>query len=215
MSYSTKTKLAAICDVQSGFTARTGLNQAVQGGVPTVQLRDLKGDADFDPATAPTYALDLSVERYAARAGDLLFRSRGDRNTAVVVTSESKASAVAVLPLMVLRPHQGTVDPRYLAWFINQPKTQRYFDKQALGTSIQMIRKTDLDELEIDLPDLATQRLIVEIDALARREQTLLRQLADKKFQLTGSALLAQVRADDQQGHASCPPHSTARRKQG
>jgi len=213
MAYSTKTKLSEICDVQSGFTARTGLNQAIQGGVPTVQLRDLRGDADFDPASAPTYALGLSVERYAARAGDLLFRSRGDRNTAVVVASESKASAVAVLPLMVLRPHQNAVDPRYLAWFINQPATQRYFDKQALGTSIQMIRKTDLDELEVELPDLPTQKLIVEIDALARREQVLLRQLADKKLQLTSSALLAQVRAENQSGHAARPPHPIARRK--
>jgi hypothetical protein len=194
MSYSKKSKLSAICDVQSGYTARSGLKPAPEGGVPIVQLRDLRGEADFDPSSATAYPLGPSFERYWASSGDLLFRSRGERNTAVVVASASKAAAVAVLPLIVLRPNKDLVDSRYLAWFINQPATQHYFDTCAHGTAMRMIPKACLDDLQVELPDLHTQKLIVEIDALARREQALAHELADKKLELTRFALLTQVR---------------------
>jgi hypothetical protein len=189
-----KTALSAICDVQSGYTARSGLKTVPEGGVPTVQLRDLRGEDDFDPASAPLYPLGESLEHYWAGAGDLLFRSRGERNTAVLIAPDSTKAAVAILPLIVLRPKRDVVDSRYLAWFIKQPEAQRYFDKCAHVTAQRMIPKACLDDLEVELPDLDTQRLIAEIDALARREYTLAHQLADKKLELTSFALLQQVR---------------------
>jgi len=212
MNYSHKKRLAAICKVQSGYTARTGLKDTAQGGVPAIQLRDLKGEEDFDPATAPVYPLGPSFERYWASAGDVLFRSRGDRNTAVVVAPESKKAAVAILPLIVLRPNRDTVDSRYLAWFINQPATQRYFDASARGTAMRMIPKAAIDDLEVDLPDIPTQRLIVSIDALARCEHALAYQLADRKLELTKFALLAQVRKA--QPHGNGAGRSTVRQRE-
>src|SRR5262249_5491584 len=126
--------------------------------------------------------------------GDLLFRSRGNRNTAVMIAPDSTEAVVAILPLIVLHPNRDIVDSRYLAWFINQPGTQRYFHRFARGTRLRMIPKACLDDLEVELPDRGTQRLIVEIHALARREHTLAHQLADKQLELTSFALLQQVR---------------------
>ena len=85
------------------------------------------------------------------------------------------------------------VDSRYLAWFIKQPEAQRYFDKCAHVTAQRLIPKACLDDLEVELPDLDTQRLIAEVDALAQREHTLAHQLADKKLELASFALLKQV----------------------
>lgn len=203
MGYSKKSRLAAICDIQSGYTARSGLKPSPDGGVPIIQLRDLRGEDDFDPASATRYPLGPSFERYWAGPGDLLFRSRGDRNTAVVVAPESKTAAVAVLPLIVLRPNRDMVEPRYLAWFINQAATQRYFDSCAHGTALRMIPKACLDSLEVELPDLETQRRIIEIDSLARREHALALQLADKKLELTSFALLTQARKTQLHGNGA------------
>jgi hypothetical protein len=203
MTYSMKTALPAICDVNMGYTVRSGLKAAPEGGIRAIQLRDLQGEDDLDPASAPFYPLDPSLKRYSAGAGDLLFRSRGYRNTAVVIAPDSTETVVAILPLIVLRPNRDVVDSRYLAWFINQPGTQRYFDKCARGTGLRMIPKACLDDLEVELPDLGTQRLIVEIDTLARREHTLTHQLADKKLELTSFGLLQQVRKAQLQGRPS------------
>ena len=129
MSYSRKITLSAICEVQSGYTARRGLKSGTNDGVPAIQLRDLQGEDDFDPSSASLYRLEPSFERYWARAGDLLFRSRGERNTAVVINPGSNRAAIAILPLIVLRPNRDLVCPRYLAWFINRPETQRYIGR--------------------------------------------------------------------------------------
>ena len=194
MAYREKPTLSRICEIQSGYTARTGLKPAANGGVPAIQLRDLQGEDDFDPSSAAFYSVGPSLERNYAVSRHPVPLARTDRNTAVVVDPRSTKAAIAILPLIVLHPKRDVVDPRYLAWFINQPETQRYFDRCAHGTALRMIPKACLDALEVELPDLGTQTLIVEIDALARREHTLARQLADRKLELTSFALLTQAR---------------------
>jgi hypothetical protein len=205
MSYSAKSeRLADLCEVQTGYTVRSGLRETKAGGVPAIQLRDLRGENELDPTGLPLYGLGPSFDRYWARPGDVLFRSRGDRNTAVLITGTAKAGAIAVLPLIILRSDRQRVEPAYLTWFINQPETQRYFDKCAqLGTTMRLIPKNCLDELEVAVPDLATQRLIVEIDALARRERDLTHQLADKRQKLTEFALLQQARNAQPHGNGT------------
>lgn len=211
MSYRHKIeKLSSLCEIQTGYTARTGLEPTAKGGVPAIQLRDLRGDEDFDPSGAPQYALGPSFDRYWAKPGDILFRSRGERNTAVAIAPDAKGAAIAVLPLIILRPATAVAEGKYLAWYINQPETQRYFDKCARGTGLRMIPKACLDDLEVPVPDLATQKLIVAIDALARHECALTHQLAEKKLQLTGFALLRQVR--NAQLHGNGAGQSVARR---
>lgn len=195
MMYSARTtKLSTICEVQTGYTARSRLEPARLGGVPAVQLRDLTGEEDLDPGMLGHYELGLSFDRYWAKAGDVLFRSRGERNTAVNVVFGSGAAAVAILPLMILRPNPDLVTGKYVAWYINQPDTQAYFDKCARGTGLRMIPKACIDDLEVPVPDLRTQQLVVEIDSLARREGALLAALAQKKKEFTSFVLLEQVR---------------------
>jgi hypothetical protein len=187
-------KLSSVCEVQSGYTARSRLEPASRGGVPAIQLRDLKGEDDFDPSDSPCYALEPAIERYWAGAGDVLFRSRGERNTAVPIAAAAQGAAIAILPLLVLRPDPKLIEGKYLAWLINQPASQRYFDKWAYGTRLRMIPKSFLDDLEVPLPDLATQRLIVELHSLARRECALSQRLAEKKLEFTNFVLLQQAR---------------------
>lgn len=194
MYYSSRNaQLASICEIQSGYTARARLEPLAAGGVPAIQLRDLRGEHELDPAGLPLYALTGSLHRYRAGAGDVLFRSRGERNTAVPICPEARDAAVVMLPLLILRPDREAIDPRYLAWFINQAGSQRYFDACARGTNLRMIPKRCLDELEIAVPDLEIQKRIAAVDALARHERDLTIRLAEKKLELTGSALLAQV----------------------
>lgn len=204
MTYSHKTvKLSSLCEIQSGYTARTGLKPTDKGGVPAIQLRDLHGEEDFDPSGAPQYALGPSFERYWAKAGDVLFRSRGERNTAVSIAPNTKGAAIAILPLIVLRPDPKLVTGKYIAWFINQPGSQRHFDKCARGTRLRMIPKGCLDDLEVPVPDLATQKLVVEIDRLARRESELMIRLAEKRKAFTSFALLEQVRKAQPHGNGA------------
>jgi hypothetical protein len=187
--------LSALCDIQLGYTARGRLEPA-EGGIRAIQLRDTAPEGGLTVGGVGQYRLDAIPDRYWAKPGDVLFRSRGDRNTATPLPATLDEPAVAVMPLVILRPHNSQADAGYLAWFINQAPTQRYFDSCARGTSMRMIPVGCLADLEVPLPSLAVQRTIAEIDDLARRERALAHRLAEKRQQLTTLALLDKAQQD-------------------
>lgn len=183
-------RLKDVCTIQMGYTPRGRLEAVEIGGIPAIQLRDFPGDGRISSNRLSHYNLDGSTGRYLVRPGDVLFRSRGERNTAIAADENLTEPAVAVSPLFVLRPDRSAIEPRYLEWVINQSPAQRYFDSRARGTRLRMIPKSSLDNLEIELPDLETQRAIVEIDALAMREHELSTLAAEKKRKLISHLLV-------------------------
>lgn len=187
-------RLRDTCTIQGGFTARGKLDPTDIGGVPTIQLRDISTEGAIDPKHLARVALEGVADRYFVRAGDVLFRSRGDRTTACALDARFTEPVVAVLPLIVLRPKRDIVEPEYLAWVINQPEAQRHFDDTAYGVSVRMVPRSSLDDLEIDVPDLAAQRKIVAIDALAERERELSIMAADGRRRLTSMVLADRIK---------------------
>lgn len=165
--------LGDACTIHTGYTARGRLEPAAAGGVLAIQLRDISPEGRLDPERLTRVQLDGLADRYFVRPGDVVFRSRGERNTASALNERLREPALAVLPLMVLRPRRDLVTPEYLAWAVNQPPAQRHFDSSARGTNIRMIPRSSLDDLELDVPDLETQQKIVAVDVLAEREREL------------------------------------------
>jgi len=182
-------KLSDLCALQMGYTARSRLELASDGGVLALQLRDISADGEIGLATLSRVQLPDLSERYMVGNGDVVFRSRGERTTATVIDESMHEQAVAILPLIILRPDPSIITPQFLAWSINLPANQRHLDVSAQGSSIRMVPKSALDHLRIDVPDLATQRRIVAAANLARREATLAANLAEKSLFLTTLAL--------------------------
>lgn len=183
-------RLADACTIHTGYTARNRLEPTTAGGVPAIQLRDISPEGVIDPERLTRVQLDGLADRYFVRAGDVVFRSRGDRNTASALSERLREPALAVLPLIVLRPKRDVVTPEYLAWAINQPPAQRHLDVTARGTNIRMIPRSSLDDLEIDVPDLETQKKIVAVDRLAERERELSLFAAEKRRKMMGLILV-------------------------
>jgi hypothetical protein len=183
-------RLADACTVHTGYTARGRLEPTTAGGVLAIQLRDISPEGLVDPERLTRVQLEGLADRYFVRAGDVVFRSRGERNTASALDERLREPALAVLPLMVLRPNRNVVTPAYLAWAINQPPAQRHFDMAARGTNIRMIPRSSLDDLELDVPDIETQERIVVIDALAERERELTQVAADTRRKMMSLILV-------------------------
>ena len=203
------TTLADACDIQGGYTARSALVGDDTTGRPALQMGDLRGDDGVRLGDASRFKLDGKLERYTVAPGDILFRSRGENNAAVMVTGEEGEEAVALLPLMILRAHVSAVLPEFLMWSINQPEAQRYLDSTAQGTKLRMIKREALENMPISIPDLATQKMVVEASRLSAREAALLRELARKKEEFMSFALLRQVR--NAQLHGNEAGHPVAR----
>jgi restriction endonuclease S subunit len=67
--------------------------------------------------------------------------------------------------------------PEYLAWFLNNPTTQKLLKEQAIGTSIPSISKTVLEELDIPIPSVEKQKAILTIAHLRSTEKNLKHQI--------------------------------------
>lgn len=163
-----RVKLADVCDVSSGFTARARLEE-VPAGVPALQMRDIADTPQVDASGLMRSAFEGPVERYLVGAGDVVFRSKGERSVAAYLDKDFQPPAVAILPVMILRM-KAAILPEYLVWLINQPEAQRHFEGDARSGTIRAVPKASIESLPIDLPDLATQQKIVEIDRLLRKE---------------------------------------------
>lgn len=182
--------ISQVCTIQTGFTARGRLEPTEHGLVLALQLRDIASDASIAWESVIRIQLDDVPERYFVRAGDVVFRSRGERNTAAVVDQSLPGPTLAVLPLMILRPDTQLVSSAYLAWAINQAEAQRQFEEEAQGTSLRMVSRSSLEKLQIPVPDFQTQQKILEIDALVQHEHALTLQLATKRHELMHHILI-------------------------
>ncbi|MFA7585741.1 MAG: hypothetical protein WCY11_06025 [Novosphingobium sp.] len=185
-------RLQDICQLQTGYTVRGRLEPARGDGQLCVQLRDLLDGGSLDARNLQRFDLGQLPDRYAVKPGDVVFKSRGEPNIACAISADMIEPAIALLPLIILRPKTGLVSAEYLAWAINQPDAQRQMDAEAQGTSLRMISKSSLENIEVPVPDIKTQVLIVQVGQLAARETALLHELADKRHTLS-SLILADL----------------------
>lgn len=172
-----------VCDLQMGMTARGRLETSEHGNL-VLQLRDIDTSGVINWKTVARIQAEDVRDRYLVEPGDIVFRSRGERTTAAVVSPNSEGAALVVAPLMILRPNPKLISADYLAWAINQAPVQRQFDEEAQGTNLRMVSKSTLEKATIAVPDHATQKRILEIDALAERERALSQQLTAKQYDL-------------------------------
>lgn len=191
-------RIAELCNIHSGYTARGKLEPLPEGGVPALQLRDVGTDGATPGAKLQRYDLGKLPDRYFVRGGEVVFRSRGEPNSAAAVGDILPEPAAVIVPLVIMRPDKKRVLPEYLAWAINQPDAQRRLGAEAQGTSLRMIPMAVLENLQIAVPDLSKQRRIVELNALARQEGQLLRHLAARKEEFVSAILGEAAKAADQ-----------------
>lgn len=113
-------------------------------------------------------------------------------NSAALVGADI-GRAVLAAPMLLIRPNTELVEPAYLQWFINHPATQAALAGRAAGTAVKMIGKGVLDSLEVALPPLERQRLIVEVAQFSSREAALLEELRGRRKALIEGILLREA----------------------
>lgn len=169
------------CTIQVGYTARRRLVPVADGGIAAIRLQDVQPGCHVDPGQLVRVRTDRLSGKHLVRAGDVVFRSRSHHNTATALGDEFGEPALALLPLFILRPRCNIILPEFLAWTINQPAAQRHFDRVALGTNMRMVSRSGLSRLEMDVPGIETQRGVVAVDDLSRRERDLSLRVANRR----------------------------------
>ncbi|MCU7859298.1 MAG: restriction endonuclease subunit S [Candidatus Thiodiazotropha sp. (ex Lucinoma kastoroae)] len=172
-------KLKHLADITMGHSFRSRLEQVEGGNMAVIQMKDLTEDNRLNVAAMARVDLGEVKTRQYVEPNDIVFRSRGQTNTAVLITGDV-GDAVIAAPLLRIRPKEAVL-PAYLAWFINLPASQAWLVTQAKGTAVRMISKQALAGLVVVVPSLERQRAIVQLAELVDEEQRLLKQLAVKR----------------------------------
>ena len=124
-----------------------------------------------------------TLDKYLLRKSEVVFLTRGNKHPATFITEEY-VGFVAAGQFMVLTLKTDHCLPEYLCWYLNSQESKQYFKREARGTAVQIICKRTVENLRIVLPDLKTQKSIVELSRLALKEEQLLDSFKEKRKQL-------------------------------
>lgn len=201
----------------SGFHRSECMKLECLASIRSGSLHDRAGDeaffvsaGDVEPFTVRTSALSPGAlpGRSAASAAllphDVLVALRGRSNPAAVVPSrpDGDRPLFATLDLAVVRLGPS-IDPDFLAWFINLPSTQDELALDRSGSGIPRLSLPALGSLEVPTPSLDRQRAIAAAaaeakygDALGERIRqarwrllnTFLRDAAEERFATSGNS---------------------------
>lgn len=173
-----KILLADAATIQNGHPFPQRIESSASGKTVVLQMKDLPGGMILSSGTPDRISAPVIKSRYLLNPNDIIFRSRGQTNTAVILKADLGA-VVAAAPLMTLRVPSKELLPDYLCWWMNQPAAQQHFSRHAKGTSVRMISREALETLEVPVPTIEKQHQIVELALLGEREQELLEKLAE------------------------------------
>lgn len=183
-----KTIIRNIANIQTGFFAKP----AGMGDLVYLQARHFDEYGQLHAVLHPDLPAEGISEKHLLKDGDVLFAAKGTKNFAAVFENHNEPS-VASTSFFVIRPTDSKVLPQFLAWFLNTPATQTHIKGQAIGTSIPSISKQVLENLEISVPGIETQKAILHITKLRNKEKALkqrIESLREKQIQAMLQAAL-------------------------
>jgi len=187
-------KLGEIADIQIGFQSRERRrsNTARKDGSHwIIQTKDVDSEGNLLTNQLSKINPAGKIDRYLVTKDIVLFLSRGQNNIAITI-HEPIQNTLASYYFYILRANLKHVLPEYLAWFINQPSAQGYFESAGQGSLVKMVPKSTFEELEIQVPSLETQRAIVQLDTLRKKEAVIMERLIrSRKRLINGLALKA------------------------
>jgi restriction endonuclease S subunit len=188
---SLKITLGEIAAIQTGVFAKP----VTDGEVVYLQAKNFDEFGKLQTKLYPEIQYQSINEHHLLLKGDVLFAAKGVKNFASCFDRNSM-SAVASTSFFVIRIYpkqrENTV-PDYLAWMLNQENIQSFLKSKARGTSIPSIRKTDLEALEIELPPIEKQRIIIQLAELMEKEYALREQLQNLRKKLIAQQIIKTV----------------------
>lgn len=185
-----KTPLKSVLySISSGFSFRNKIENDENGDLLVVQLKDLRESYSAIGDNLTKVSSVLIGRNYTLEKGDILFIAKGSNNYALEFDI-NLPNVIASSAFFVLRPDTATVEPGYLAWYLNQGDAQRYFKQNTAGTYIPNINMGTVENMSIEIPSMETQKKVVAIDRLRKRERLLQDEIARKNDVVIQAILL-------------------------
>ena len=181
-------ELYKIATIFTGQTFRFKVENDPDGTVWVIQMKDLNNSNSGISGIPHLISSSEVSEKQILQKGDVLFLAKGNNNSAFVYDLDHPAVIVSVF--FVIRLKDKQVSPYYLAWYLNNYDSQKYFKSAREGTSISSIKIKVMEELTIKLPSIEKQEMIGKLYQLSLKENEIVKDLLNEKQILMESSLI-------------------------
>ena len=175
--------LAAISNLQMGLVLnrkKAGLNRADKFDYEVVSLKSFNENAVFDNKFSEEFISNVQIkDDYKVQQGDILLRLR-EPNFAVFIDKEYENLIYSSLMVRV-KLQDSRFNPHFIAHYLNSNIVRKALSTELSGTTIPMIKVSNVNEIKIPFINLDIQKKIVEYLKLAHDENELLQNLINEK----------------------------------
>lgn len=170
-----KKNLIDIVEAQFG----ANVSGKLVGDYPCVQGRDFGSGGEY-LGLEPLY-IDESELRYTRflKRGDVLFSTKG--KLFATVWEDQMQKTVATGTFLILNVKDSAVLPEYLALYLNSSKAKKYYDLHTKTATVSHIGKKQMELLQIEIPPMEKQNLLVQLHKLLITEKKITNDLLNKK----------------------------------
>lgn len=174
-----------ISNIITGHVFRSKINYSSEGNVNLLNMDAIStaGIVNINNNNVQkVMVIDLKKEEII-RPGDILFKSKGLNNTAVLIDNIPQNTTVTS-SCHIVRVADDKFLPEYVCTWLNSSAAKKHFSKgagQATGVTIASVSKATLESLEIPQLPLKEQKLISKFEKCANEEKKLQLKIAEKK----------------------------------
>lgn len=170
-------KLSSIATINSGIYSNTISN----GDVFYIQARDFDENREIVNNLSPVLSFSENIEKHFLHKGDILIVAKGATFLSAVYDGTYSPAVASTVFLVICINDQKKINPQFVSWYLNQNSTQNYLLSLSRGTSIPSINKKMLLEIDIPVPSIEKQTLIIKLMELQRKDKQLRRKIEELK----------------------------------
>ena len=123
-----------------------------------------------------------------AAPGDVVIRLFSPLCPTVIDESRKKLLVPSQLAILKVKDH-SIISPEFLRLTLSQNEVQEHIRRIERGTAQRTVKLGTIMDLQIDVPDMKTQKQAVEVDELSRKRERMYMELIDQERQLTEIAI--------------------------
>lgn len=185
-----KIRLQQIAEIKGGVFCKTSSD----GDAIYLQANDLHQNGEITDNLRPNVYIAGKLRNRLLTPGNIVFMCKGVNNWALLYNPEIHPPIIASTAFLIISKIHPSVLPEYLTWYINQPEAQQYLKGQAKGSSPPSITIKILEQLEVYVPDVSTQKKVLKIHQLELQQEKLKCDIENLKRTLRHQQILKAIR---------------------
>ena len=174
-------KLGSVAQVRSGLVlARKQARGRTEYRYPLLNLKCIHPNGYIDTALCEMFdSVEYLNPEYLTHNGDVVIRLTVPY-TAVLITDELEGYVIPS-SFVVVRTDRSIVLPEYMLWLLNSQQVKQRIYESAVSNMLGAVKPRYFAEYELEELPISRQRMIAELNRLAKQEVQLLEKLAAEK----------------------------------